>query len=106
MTYTVTRLPRRGPRKGETWIRGSQSHGTSGGVQTVRADDGDHTLTSRGRPQGAGDRCVGRSITLNPVGGMGRVMISDLDAVVTRASAQYRNDRRAAALERLKDRLG
>lgn len=106
MTYTVTRLPRRGPRKGETWIRGSQSHGTSGGVQTVRADDGDHTLTSRGRPQGSGDRCVGRSITLNPVGGMGRVMISDLDAVVTRASAQYRNDRRAAALERLKDRLG
>lgn len=103
MQYTLTRLPRRGPRKGETWMRGSQSHGTSGGVQSVRAGDGDHTLTSRGRAQGSGDRCVGTGLTLNRVGGIGKAMVSDLDAVRRRAAVQYRADRRAAALDRRAD---
>jgi len=106
MTYTITRLPRRGPRKGETWMRSSQSHGTSAGVQTVRAGDGDHTLTSRGRSQGSGDRCVGAGLTLNAVGGIGKVMVADLEAVMTRARDQYRADRIAAARERLAERLG
>ena len=101
MIYTVTRLPRRGPRKGETWIRGSQSHGTAGGVQTVRAGDGDHTLTSRGRSQGSGDRCTGSGLTLNSVGGIGKVMVADLEKVMIRARDQYRSDRRAAALDRI-----
>ena len=106
VTFTITRLPRRGPRKGETWIRGSQSHGTSGGVQTVRADDGDHTLTSRGRSQGSGDRCAGSGLTLNSVGGIGKAMISDLPAAVASARAQHRADRIAAARDRLMDRVG
>lgn len=106
VTYTVTRLPRRGPRKGETWMRASQSHGTSCGVLTIRPGDGDETAARRGRPQGSGDRCVGAGLTLNAVGGIGKRMVADLDTVVTRAAAQYRNDRRAAALERLMDRVG
>jgi hypothetical protein len=106
MTYTITRLPRRGPRKGETWMRGSQSHGTSGGVQTVRADDGDHTLTSRGRSQGSGDRCVGAGLTLNAVGGIGKVMVADLDSAIANAKAQHRADRIAAARDRLMQRVG
>jgi hypothetical protein len=99
-TYTVTRLPRRGPRKGETWMRASQSHGTSAGVQTVRPGDGDETAARRGRSQGSGDRCVGAGLTLNAVGGIGKVMVQDLEAVMIRARDQYRSDRRAAALER------
>jgi hypothetical protein len=99
--FKVTRLPVRGPRKGETWMRGSQSHGTSGGVQSVRAGAGDHTLTSRGRSQGSGDRCVGTGLTLNAVGGIGKVMVADLEAVMIRARDQYRSDRRAAARDRI-----
>lgn len=106
VTYTVTRLPRRGPRKGETWMRSSQSHGTSAGVQTIRPGDGDETAARRGRAQGSGDRCVGGGLTLNAVGGIGKGMVADLDSVVSRAAAQYRNDRRAAALERLAEPLG
>jgi len=106
MTFTITRLPRRGPRKGETWIRSSQSHGTSAGVQTVRAGDGDHTLTSRGRSQGSGDRCAGSGLTLNAVGGIGKVMVQDLDAAIAAAKAQHRIDRIAAARDRLMQRVG
>ena len=102
---TIRRLPTRKPRKGETWMRSSQSHGTSGGVQTVRAGDGDHTLTSRGRCQGSGDRCVGAGLTLNAVGGIGKVMVSDLETVMIRARDQYRADRIAAARDRLMERI-
>jgi hypothetical protein len=70
-------------------------------VQTVRAGDGDHDLTSRGRAQGSGDRCVGGSITLNAVGGIGKVMVADLEGAIARAKAQYRADRIAAARDRL-----
>lgn len=103
--YTVTRLKTRGPRADELWQRQGQ-RGKGAAVGNVRPGDGDESVTQRGRGQGAGDRCVGRSITLNPVGGMGRVMVADLPAVVTRAAAQYRSDRRAAALERLMERVG
>ena len=99
--YTVTRLPRRGPRKGETWMRASQSHGTSAGVQTIRPGDGDETAARRGRSQGSGDRCVGAGLTLNAVGGIGKVMVADLESVMIRSRDQYRSDRRAAALDRL-----
>ena len=99
---TIIRLRTRGPRKGETFgVRGSQSHGTSGAVQSVRAGDGDHDMTSRGRSQGSGDRCCGGGLTLNAVGGIGKVMVRDLDGVKRRAAAQYKADRRAAARERL-----
>ncbi len=97
--YTVTRLPRRNPRADELWQRSGQ-RGRGAAIGNLRPGDGDESVTQRGRGQGAGDRCVGRGVTLNPVGGMGRVMVADLEAVMIRARDQYRSDRRAAALER------
>ena len=100
-TVSFKRLPTRKPRKGETWMRPSQS-GRSGSVQTVRPGDGDETLAARGRGQGAGDRCIGgRGVTLNPVGGLGASMVKDLEGVRRRAAATYAADRRAAARDRL-----
>lgn len=104
--FTITRLRRQGPRKGETWMRASQSHGTSAGVQSVRPGDGDETAARRGRSQGSGDRCVGGGLTLNAVGGLGRQMVSDLDGAIARAKQQHRADRIAAARDRLQDRVG
>lgn len=101
---TITRLPRRGPRADELWQRQGQ-RGRGASVGTVRPGDGDQSVTQRGRGQGSGDRCVGGSgITLNPVGGLGRVMVADLEAVMIRAREQHRADRRAAALDRLRSR--
>ena len=106
MDYTIPRLPRRGPRKGETWMRPSQS-GRSGSVQTVRPGDGDETRAARGRGQGSGDRCIGgRGVTLNPVGGIGAKMVADLDTVIANAKAMHRADRIAAARDRLAERVG
>ena len=64
MQFKVTRLKIQKPRKGELWMRGSQSHGTSAGVQTVRAGDGDHSLTTKGRSQTSGDTTVGMDLLL------------------------------------------
>jgi len=99
-SYTVTRLPRRNPRADELWQRSGQ-RGRGAAIGNLRPGDGDESVTQRGRGQGSGDRCVGRGVTLNPVGGMGRVMVADLEAVMIRARAQYRADRRAAARDRL-----
>ena len=104
LTFTVTRLPQRGPRADELWQRSGQ-RGRGACAGTVRPGDGDHDRTQRGRGQGSGDRCVGGSgITLNPVGGLGRVMVADLDAVLIRAALQHKADRRAAALDRISNR--
>ena len=103
---TVKTLPSRGPRKGETFgVRGSQSHGTSATVHSVRTGDGDHTLSTKGRAQGAGDCTVGCGITLNKVGGIGKEMVKDLDSVKRRAASTYAADRRAAARERMEEKL-
>lgn len=99
-TYTLTRLPRRNARADELWQRQGQ-RGRGASVGQVRPGDGDESVTQRGRGQGSGDRCVGRGVTLNPVGGMGREMVRDLDSVVARARAQYAADRRAAARDRV-----
>ena len=100
MTVTVTRLPRRNARPDELWQRQGQ-RGKGAAIGNVRPGDGDESVTQRGRGQGSGDRCVGRGVTLNPVGGMGRVMVADLDAVISAAKAQHRADRIAAARDRL-----
>ena len=100
MTFTITRLPRRNARPDELWQRQGQ-RGRGAAIGNVRPGDGDESVTQRGRGQIGGDRCVGRGVTLNPVGGMGRVMIADLEAVMIRAKAQYAADRRAAALDRV-----
>ena len=100
MTATITRLPRRNARPDELWQRQGQ-RGRGAAIGNVRPGDGDESVTQRGRGQIGGDRCVGRGVTLNPVGGMGRVMVADLEAVMLRAKAQYASDRRAAALDRV-----
>ena len=47
----------------------------------------------------------GGGMTFTPAKGLGASMVDDLDAVVTRAKRQYAADRRAAARERLMDRI-
>jgi hypothetical protein len=98
MNFTITRLPRRNARPDELWQRTRRSGAAIG---NVRIGDGDESVTSHGRGQGSGDRCLGRGVTLNAVGGIGKVMVADLEAVMLRAKAQYASDRRAAALDRV-----
>ena len=94
-TYTLTRLPRRGPRKGETLSRNAQ-HGRGIALGSVRDAD----LPAGGISHAVGS---GKGLTITRVTGLGREMVSDLDAVRRRAAAQYRADRRAAALDRRAD---
>ena len=100
MTYTITRLPRRNARPDELWQRQGQ-RGRGAAIGNLRPGDGDESVTQRGRGQIGGDRCVGRGVTLNAVGGIGKVMVADLESVMIRARDQYRADRRAAALDRI-----
>lgn len=94
-TFTVTRLPRRGPRKGETWQRQSQ-HGAGRAMGQV---------STAGSATGATTTGGGKGMNLNRVYGIGSAMVRDLDAVRSRAASQYAADRRAAARERLQERL-
>ncbi len=95
--YTVTRLKTRGPRKGELWQRDCSS-----GRPALGTHD-----TAKGSYVGSGDIAIGagRMGTLNPVQSLGRQWLGDKDANAARASAQYAADRRAAARERLMDRI-
>lgn len=47
----------------------------------------------------------GSGMTFTPAKGLGASMVEDLDGVVARAKAQYAADRRAAAHDRLMDRI-
>ena len=47
----------------------------------------------------------GRGQTFTPARGLGASMVADLEGVKRKAKAQYRSDRRAAALDRLAERL-
>jgi len=98
MQYTVTRLPRRGPRKGETLTRNSQ-HGRGAALGSVRDVD----LPAGGASHAVG---TGKGVTITRVTGLGRQWVGDKDANAARAMAQYRNDRIAAARERSQERLG
>jgi hypothetical protein len=98
MTFTVTRLPRRGPRKGETLTRNAQ-HGRGVAIGSVRDAD----LPAGGASHAVG---AGKGMTITRVTGMGRVMVADLEAVMIRARDQHRADRIAAARDRLADRVG
>lgn len=98
VTYTVTRLKTRGPRKGELW----QKDGSSG-----RPALGTHD-TAKGSYVGSADIAIGagRMGTLNPVQSLGRQWLGDKDATAATFAAQAKADRRAAALERLAERMG
>ena len=91
--FKVTRLKTRGPRKGETLSRNSQ-HGAGFAVGSVRDSD----LPSGGASHAVG---AGKGMTITRVTGMGKVMVADLEAVMTRARDQHRADRRAAARDRI-----
>jgi hypothetical protein len=47
----------------------------------------------------------GSGMTFTPAKGLGASMVEDLDGVVARAKAQYAADRRAAARDRLLERI-
>ena len=57
-------------------------------------------------PKGQVVRCSsGGGMTFTKAKGLGASMVEDLDGVVARAKAQYATDRRAAARDRLMDRI-
>ena len=61
----------------------------------------------KGSYVGSGDIAIGagRMGTLNPVNSLGRQWVGDKDANAATAAAQYAADRRAAARDRLMDRI-
>ena len=63
--------------------------------------------TSKGSYVGSGDIAIGsgRMGTLNPVNSLGRQWVGDKEANAKRANSAYASDRRAAARERLMDRI-
>ena len=67
-------------------------------IGTARSTDTNH--------KGQGLRCSsGGGMTFTPARGLGAKMVDDLDAVKRRAKAQYAADRRAAARDRLMDKI-
>ena len=98
MTYTITRLPRRGPRKGETLTRNAQ-HGRGAALGSMADSD----TSAGGASHAVG---AGKGLTITRVTGLGRQWVGDKDANAARFAAQARADRRAAARERLAERLG
>ena len=98
MQFTVTRLPRRGPRKGETLTRNAQ-HGRGAAMGTIR--DGDSPAGGASHAVGAG-----KGLTITRVTGLGARMVADLDATIRTAKAQHRADRIAAARDRAAQRVG
>ena len=63
--------------------------------------------TAKGSYVAAGDIAIGagRMGTLNPVNSLGRQWVGDKNANAQRAASQYAADRRAAARDRLMDRI-
>ncbi|NIQ10037.1 MAG: hypothetical protein GWO23_10285 [Gammaproteobacteria bacterium] len=94
MQFTVTRLKRRGPRKGETMQRNSQ-HGRGYAVGSVGGNDSQTATHAVGG---------GKGLTITRQVGIGACMVADLESTVKRAKAQYRADRIAAARDRLAER--
>ena len=91
MQYTLTRLKRRGPRKGETMQRNSQ-HGRGSAMGSVQGGDSQTASHAVGG---------GKGQTITRVTGLGRQMVSVLDSVKRRFAAQAKADRIAAARDRI-----
>ena len=94
---TIKRLPTRKMRKGEGMTRNAQ-HGRGAALGSM----GDNDTCAGGASHAVGS---GKGMTITRVTGLGSSMVSDLDATRARASAQYAADRRAAARDRLMDRI-
>ena len=71
-----------------------------------RSGLGSHN-TAKGSYVSKGDIAIGagRMGTLNPVNSLGRQWLGDKSANAARAASQYASDRRAAARDRLMDRI-
>ena len=92
---TIKRLPTRKMRKGEGMTRNSQ-HGAGAALGSVQGNDRQTASHAVGGGKGA---------TITRQVGIGAQMVSDLDTVRRRAADTYAADRRAAARERLMDRI-
>ncbi len=91
---TIKVLPTRKMRKGEGLSRDQQhgrgaAKGNLGGLDEISGD---------GRAVGSGFHC-------RPINSLGRGYNGNKDAVRTNANLQYLNDRKAAAKERLMDKI-
>ena len=93
---TVKTLPSRGPRKGETWSKSPAGMVAGRALGSARAGDTTTAATIAGG---------GREQTMTKVCGIGKEMVRDLDSVKRRASSTYAADRRAAARERMEEKL-
>ena len=94
---TIKRLPTRKMRKGEGMTRNAQ-HGAGRAIGSM--GDADHCAGGASHAVGAG-----KGLTITRVTGIGARMVQDLDATRAAAAAQYAADRRAAARDRLMDRI-
>lgn len=94
---SIRRLPTRKMRKGEGMSRNSQ-HGAGRAMGSL----GDADTCAGGASHAVG---AGKGLTITRVTGLGSQMVADLDATRARAAAQHAADRRAAARERLMDRI-
>ena len=91
---SIRRLPTRKMRKGEGMSR-DQQHGRGAAKGNLGGLD---SISGAGLAVGSGFHC-------RPINSLGGRPVADLDATVARAAAQYAADRRAAARERLMDRI-
>jgi len=91
---SVKRLPTRKMRKGEGLSR-DQQHGKGAAKGNLGGLD---SLSGAGAAVGSGFHC-------RPINSMGGRPVQNVDAVVARANAQYAADRRAAARDRLMDKI-
>ena len=92
---TIRRLPTRKMRKGEGMTRNAQ-HGRGAALGSVQGGDRQTASHAVGG---------GKGLTITRQVGIGAQMVSDLDEVRRRAAAQHAADRRAAARDRLMDRI-
>lgn len=95
VTPTVKVLKTRGPRKGETYQR-HDGYGHLTGVGSVRTVDGQTASHSVGGGKGG---------TITKVCGIGQSMVSNLSKVQSDYERQVKADRKAAAQDRLMDKI-
>ena len=94
-TVTIKRLKTRKMRKGEGMTRNSQ-HGAGYAMGSVKGGDRQTASHAVGGGKGA---------TITRQVGIGAQMVKNLDQVKRRAADQYAADRRAAARDRLMDKI-
>ena len=95
-TVTIKKLRTRGPRKGETWTKLPSGMVQGRALGNVKPGDSTTKATTTGG---------GREQTMTPVCGIGKEMVKNLGRVQSNYEAQVRADRKAAAQDRIQERL-